>query len=85
MHNQKESRFTFHHQPEMDSKEAGETYEAPTSCNHPRKDKAGYLKASYHDEFQYLQGSITIWRAVKKAIKKTVYLQEGLLSPSTTP
>ena len=44
----------------MDSKEASETYEAPTSCNHPRKDGAGYLKATYHGEFQYLQGSITI-------------------------
>ena len=80
-----ESCSTFHHKPEMDSKETGETYEAPTSYNHPRKDRAGYLKVSYHGEFQYLQGSITIWRVVKKAITKTFYLQEGLLSPSTTP
>ena len=76
-----ESHSTFHHQPEMDSKEAGETYEAPTSYNHPRKDGASYLKTTYHGEFEYLQG----WRGVKKAITKMVYLQEGLLSPSTSP
>ena len=35
----------------MDSKEAGETYEAPKPCNHPKKDGVGYLKASYHGEF----------------------------------